>query len=219
MNKSNVLILVIVFVVLFTSPWWLNFVSGEKTPPPDLTYPDKIYGEECVMDVKYMTANHMDLLNEWRDKVVRGDERFFEFQGKQWEMSLTNTCMKCHSDKVNFCDKCHDYVDVNPYCWDCHVTPEEGTVIDIEPSPCCEKKPYKHDNYHGSKECCDSLKKECSEKMTADCMKKCEGMTKEDCMKKCSDNAMANCAKKCPDATADCLKKCSEASKKAKEVK
>jgi hypothetical protein len=33
--------------------------------------------------------------------------------------------MDCHSDKTKFCDQCHNYLSVNPYCWDCHIAPEE----------------------------------------------------------------------------------------------
>jgi hypothetical protein len=35
-------------------------------------------------------------------------------------MSLEETCFSCHDDKSNFCDSCHDYTAVDPYCWDCH---------------------------------------------------------------------------------------------------
>jgi hypothetical protein len=73
-----------------------------------------------------MKANHMDLLNEWRDLVVRDGKRIYDsFDGKEYIMSLSNTCMDCHSNKSEFCDSCHDYSGVIPYCWDCHVEPEE----------------------------------------------------------------------------------------------
>ena len=45
--------------------------------------------------------------------------------GKAYNMSLQNTCMKCHPNKSEFCDKCHNYTSVKPYCWDCHVEPKE----------------------------------------------------------------------------------------------
>ena len=41
-----------------------------------------------------------------------------------FQKSLTKTCMKCHENKDQFCDKCHATVSVNPYCWDCHVDPK-----------------------------------------------------------------------------------------------
>ena len=40
--------------------------------------------------------------------------------------SLTNTCIRCHSNKDKFCDECHHFAGVQPYCWACHVMPKEG---------------------------------------------------------------------------------------------
>jgi hypothetical protein len=40
-------------------------------------------------------------------------------------MSLTNTCLDCHPNKDTFCDRCHNYMAVSPYCWDCHIVPEQ----------------------------------------------------------------------------------------------
>jgi hypothetical protein len=34
--------------------------------------------------------------------------------------------MKCHNNKKNFCDRCHERLSVNPTCWDCHNLPEES---------------------------------------------------------------------------------------------
>ncbi len=39
-------------------------------------------------------------------------------------MSLTLTCLECHSNKDKFCDRCHDYLRVSPGCWDCHNVPK-----------------------------------------------------------------------------------------------
>jgi hypothetical protein len=48
-------------------------------------------------------------------------------KGKEFEMSLQKTCMKCHTNKAEFCDKCHNYASVRPYCWDCHIeNPKEA---------------------------------------------------------------------------------------------
>jgi hypothetical protein len=33
--------------------------------------------------------------------------------------------MACHTSKKEFCDRCHDYTSVTPYCWDCHLAPVE----------------------------------------------------------------------------------------------
>jgi len=77
---------------------------------------------------EFMRANHMDLLDQWRDTVVRDDIRTYtsELSGKTYNMSLSDTCLDCHSQKDQFCDACHTYSAVDPYCWDCHVIPEEA---------------------------------------------------------------------------------------------
>jgi hypothetical protein len=105
--------------------WW-NLVSGGHAAPPELEYPKD--HSECILPTEYMNHNHMDVLNEWRDKVVRDEIRMAEYRGEMMEMSLSRTCMNCHTSKADFCDRCHNYLDVNPYCWDCHVPPEDVTI-------------------------------------------------------------------------------------------
>ena len=91
---------------------------------PELELP--VDAEQCVRDVDWMTANHMDLLNDWRDRVVRDGVRMeVDADGNKVEMSLSNTCLSCHENKDRFCDRCHDYMGVSPYCWDCHIVPKE----------------------------------------------------------------------------------------------
>ena len=64
----------------------------------------------------------MELLNDWRMEVVRGQDRFYTASdGQVYEKSLTNTCMSCHTKKDEFCTKCHNYTAVeDPNCWNCH---------------------------------------------------------------------------------------------------
>ena len=76
----------------------------------------------------YMKTKHMQLLDLWRDSTVRVAKRsYVSDDGKRYEMSLQNTCMSadCHAKKTEFCDRCHDYTGVVPYCWDCHIPPKE----------------------------------------------------------------------------------------------
>lgn len=114
-----------IFVVLLSFPFLLNL--GKTAPAPELKLGDKAEAaKECVEPKAYMTAEHMQLLNEWRDTVVRNAQRVYvNSSGKKFEMSLSNTCLDCHSEKAEFCDKCHNYAAVTPYCWDCHVDPKE----------------------------------------------------------------------------------------------
>ncbi len=116
----------VVFVVLATSPIWYNAMTASPADPPELGPPPN-GAVRCVEDVATMRVTHMDLLNEWRDAVVRTGERSYvsTLSGESYEMSLSRTCMDCHSNKAQFCDRCHDYVAVVPSCWDCHVEPKE----------------------------------------------------------------------------------------------
>ena len=77
--------------------------------------------EQCVLPVKEMRDRHHALLNDWKESVVRdGDSIYVANDGREYNMSLTGTCLDCHSNKAEFCDQCHSYVAVQPTCWNCH---------------------------------------------------------------------------------------------------
>lgn len=98
---------------------------GQRPAPPKLELPA---GEKaCVMPTDYMRENHMSLLAEWRESVVRGGDRApLVAGGRTWAKSLSGTCMKCHAKKSAFCDRCHASLGAAPACWDCHYFPEEA---------------------------------------------------------------------------------------------
>jgi [DsrC]-trisulfide reductase subunit J len=111
------------FVGLMTSPMWLNLAAGTSPKGPEPKLPTQ--EEHCVAPVEYMRTSHMKLLASWREEVVRGSGRtFVAFDGTTYTMSLTQTCLKCHGSKADFCDRCHEYAGVTPYCWDCHIDPK-----------------------------------------------------------------------------------------------
>jgi hypothetical protein len=112
-----------VFLALASFPFWHTLRGDEDNARPELELPAD--ASECIENTEYMTANHMDLLNQWRNAVVRDGQRdYTSSAGEQHVMSLTRTCMDCHSNRETFCDRCHTYADVQPTCWDCHVAPE-----------------------------------------------------------------------------------------------
>ncbi|MEW6615156.1 MAG: sulfate reduction electron transfer complex DsrMKJOP subunit DsrJ [Thermodesulfobacteriota bacterium] len=122
-NRTIIVAGLIIFLCLITFPVWYNVVGGKAASAPEL----KIVSNEkqCVESTKYMRSKHMQLLNDWRNSVVRDDKRtYIALDGKKYNMSLSNTCLNCHSNKADFCDKCHNYVEVTPTCWNCHVVPE-----------------------------------------------------------------------------------------------
>ena len=114
---------IVIFLVILTIPIWYNAVSGKANDELGLAQPKA--EKKCIESTEYMRESHMDLLNQWRDAVVReGKYDYISSDGKTYRMSLTGTCMKCHDDREKFCDKCHAYVDLDPFCWDCHVDPK-----------------------------------------------------------------------------------------------
>ena len=124
-DKGKIILGLIVFLVAVTFPLWRGvFAQGAA---PDVALPQ---GEDvkCIEPRAYMAANHMNMLDSWRDAVVRqGQKTYIASDGAEYDMSLTKTCMRsdCHASRTEFCDKCHTYADVAPYCWDCHVTPDQ----------------------------------------------------------------------------------------------
>jgi hypothetical protein len=109
---------------LISFPLWYNAASGRGSYRPVLDVGTQ--EKQCVEPATYMRASHMRMLDEWRNAVVReGDRLYAASDGKEYNMSLTRTCLKCHAKKEKFCDQCHSYEAVTPNCWNCHVIPEE----------------------------------------------------------------------------------------------
>lgn len=121
-NTGKVLIGIIVFIVFFTIPFWLNLGKVKALPKPELPKEEK----KCIEDTDYMKAYHMKLLHDWRTKKIRKMQVYhINQEGKLYIMSLQRTCMKCHTSKEKFCDRCHEVVVTHPDCWKCHIAPEE----------------------------------------------------------------------------------------------
>ncbi|HEX2924389.1 MAG TPA: sulfate reduction electron transfer complex DsrMKJOP subunit DsrJ [Chloroflexota bacterium] len=113
-----------VFFVLLVFPFWFNGASGQGGVKPDIVKPTQ--EKQCIESADYMRAKHMQLLIDWREEVVRnGPGQYVATDGKKYDMSLTGSCLKCHSNKTEFCDRCHDYAGVQPNCWNCHTVPPE----------------------------------------------------------------------------------------------
>ncbi|MCP5112376.1 MAG: cytochrome C [bacterium] len=132
-DRGWILIGLLIGLGLLTFPIWYNSAAGTDSSRPELK--KAVEGSECIYGTEYMRANHMDVLMDWRDEVVRNGNRYVEIGGKKVEMSLTRTCMGCHADAGQFCTKCHDYSGVDPYCWDCHVPPEDASHTPPEGLP------------------------------------------------------------------------------------
>jgi hypothetical protein len=126
-DRGSILTGLAVLVVAGTLPFWWSATSGAQAPPPEIPLPQD--HDACVADTQYMRDAHMELLDEWRDTVVRTGERTWTApDGTAHEMSLSNTCLSCHGSREDFCSKCHDYVGVAPDCWNCHLDVKGGSL-------------------------------------------------------------------------------------------
>jgi hypothetical protein len=124
-NKGKIITGLVIFVVFFTSPFLYGLVKTGPPPEPELS-PKAKAAKVCVENTEFMKESHMQLLNTWRNEAVRlNNYRFVATDGKEYLISLQNTCMDCHNNKSKFCDQCHNYAGVTPYCWECHIEPKE----------------------------------------------------------------------------------------------
>lgn len=124
-DAGKILAGLVIFLGLVLVPLWWNLATGAEVRAPDLVLPEGQPG--CVLPTAEMRVSHMELLNNWRDQAVReGDRVMTTWDGRTVTRSLTGTCLGCHTEKAQFCDRCHNYAAVTPYCWDCHVVPEGG---------------------------------------------------------------------------------------------
>lgn len=132
-DGGKIIIGLVIFVAFATFPFYYNIGKVNAKPEPKTDTPaiqewEKQNGKkECVESKEFMRTEHMQLLNNWRDSVVRDGYRGYisDTSQKRFNMSLQNECMRCHSNKKKFCDECHNYMAVKPYCFDCHIAPKE----------------------------------------------------------------------------------------------
>lgn len=122
-NGGKIITGLIIFVLLISAPFWLNVGQANELPDISLDTPaiNQLSEKQCVESVEFMRSQHPQLLNDWRDQVVReGESIYVSSSGDMHEMSLDNNCLQCHSNQSQFCDACHTYTSVELYCWDCH---------------------------------------------------------------------------------------------------
>lgn len=121
-NGGKIIAGLIIFIALLTYPFYKNIGKTFEVPSELKAAPDEMHvGDISLINIR---SEHMKLLDNWRDEVVRGGKRVVIFEGDEYEKSIQKGCLACHS-KQESCDKCHSYVGVKPYCWDCHFPEEE----------------------------------------------------------------------------------------------
>ena len=89
-DKGKILFGLAVFVILVTYPFWSRLAAAGEPEGgrPELELPAN--ETDCIEETSFMTANHMDLLNQWRDGLVRdGNPEYTAADGKTYLKSLT----------------------------------------------------------------------------------------------------------------------------------
>jgi len=131
---GKIIAALIIFVVILTLPFFYNRGKVNKGPEINMNTMaiKQLAGKQCVEPTEWMRANHMKLLNQWRDQAVRdGKSVYINSQGKSFKIGI-DTCLNCHYNPAlnpseQFCVSCHDYASVKPTCWSCHPWPKGAT--------------------------------------------------------------------------------------------
>jgi hypothetical protein len=137
MNKfSQLLAAIAAGLAVFVAAWFFIQAGHHGSVPaiaadavaPAAASPAKgapIDSSKCILPTDYMRAHHMQELNKWRKDSVRdGNRTFVNPEGAHFDKSL-NTCLGCHGSNPMFCFMCHEYANVKPTCWNCHLSPME----------------------------------------------------------------------------------------------
>jgi len=127
-NGIKIIAGILIFMIVITFLFWYGKGKASLQSAPSLDTPAiaQLKDKRCVEDTPFMRANHMKLLVFWRESVVReGNRHYTATDGRIFETKLSGTCLKCHSNKQQFCDRCHNYVGAKPNCFSCHIIPAE----------------------------------------------------------------------------------------------
>ena len=124
-KKTNIVVGILVFLLVMAAPIWMNFGKDAAASNVEVSLDtptiNALDEKKCIYDTEYMRENHMEILHQWKVQVVRDDNRVMVTpDGREFEMSLQNTCLDCHSNYDEFCEKCHNANGVDPNCWTCH---------------------------------------------------------------------------------------------------
>ncbi len=112
----------IIFLAIVTFPFYSNIGKANVKPVSYLDTPaiQELEEKKCIEPTGFMRANHMKLLQQWMVDLQKYDKDTYRASDcKEYESSY-DTCMECHVSQKNFCDSCHTYAGVKPYCWECH---------------------------------------------------------------------------------------------------
>ena len=137
-KPAKIIIALVIFIAIVTFPIWSSIGSDSVSPDVEISLDTpaiNAMGDDatCIYETDYMRANHMKVLNDWKVEVVRNGNRMIVTEdGREYLASLQNTCFECHSNYEDFCLKCHEYSNVDPSCWECHLEPATDSNVSEE---------------------------------------------------------------------------------------
>ena len=134
-KPAKIIVALVIFAVIVSFPIWHSIGNDSTIPDVEISLDTPVInamGDDahCIYDADYMRANHMKILKDWKVEVVRNGNRMVVTEdGQEYLASLQNTCFECHSNYEDVCLKCHEYANVDPSCWECHVEPTVASVV------------------------------------------------------------------------------------------
>ena len=137
-KPAKIIVALVIFLAIVTFPIWSSIGSDSVSPDVEISLDTpaiNALGDDatCIYDTDYMRANHMKVLDDWKVEVVRNGNRMIVTEdGREYLASLQNTCFECHSNYEDFCLKCHEYSNVDPSCWECHLEPVTDSNVSEE---------------------------------------------------------------------------------------
>ncbi|NEX12254.1 MAG: hypothetical protein C1942_06090 [Prosthecochloris sp.] len=125
-RSTMIMISGIVALVLLIAITLFRDDGSTQTGPSELGQAAPVDSSMCIASKEYMQAHHMQVLDKWRhDSVREGNRTHVTPDGRHFDKSL-QTCLGCHANNRFFCFMCHQYANVKPTCWNCHLSPMES---------------------------------------------------------------------------------------------
>ena len=129
-DRGKIIAGIVIFLILITFPFWYG--KGKAVAPPELELDTPAIEQLAGKALRGGCRLHAGQPHEASDRLARrassgkASALYTATDGRVFEMSLTGTCLKCHSNKDQFCDRCHDYVGVEALLLELPYRPRGG---------------------------------------------------------------------------------------------
>jgi hypothetical protein len=123
MHKNTLIGLVIVAMLAAAAYLATGAETRDASPAADSGTADST---GCIYPKEYMQTHHMQVLADWKEHAAHeGPDAVMKApDGRRFQKDLA-TCLGCHDNNRFFCFSCHNYANVKPNCWNCHISPQD----------------------------------------------------------------------------------------------